>query len=175
MSLIKNGQFWLPSLLNEFLTPECRSKNCYTPSINILECELCYKVELTTPGMTKEDFNIEVIEDNQLIVTLEKKCSKDCTNDADCKCNDSSNEAAVNDDRESAPCDCTGDNAYNEKENKYLRRGFDFSSYNQTLILPDNVDKDLITAKQENGILTIRIPKKESFVESRKTKSIVVE
>lgn len=42
---------------------------------------------------------------------------------------------------------------------KYLRREFSYSKYQQAILLPDNVEKDKISAKMENGILSIEIPK----------------
>ncbi|MDR0714582.1 MAG: Hsp20/alpha crystallin family protein [Bacteroidales bacterium] len=42
---------------------------------------------------------------------------------------------------------------------KYLRREFVRSSFCQSLIFPDNVDKDNIKAKMENGVLVIELPK----------------
>ena len=41
----------------------------------------------------------------------------------------------------------------------YLRREFSYSKFEQTLILPEDVEKEKISAKVENGILTIDIPK----------------
>lgn len=49
-------------------------------------------------------------------------------------------------------------NEDNKKE-RYLRREFSYSKYSQTLILPDDVDKDKIAAKMEDGVLTIDLPK----------------
>jgi HSP20 family protein len=47
-----------------------------------------------------------------------------------------------------------------EKRNdRYLRREFSYSNFHQTLILPDNADKDNIAAHMENGVLHIEIPK----------------
>ena len=49
-----------------------------------------------------------------------------------------------------------------KEENKhilYLRREFAYGKYEQTLILPDDVEKDEISAKVENGVLTIGLPK----------------
>ena len=41
----------------------------------------------------------------------------------------------------------------------YLRREFSFSKYEQTLILPDDVDKNAISAKVEHGVMTVVLPK----------------
>ncbi len=52
------------------------------------------------------------------------------------------------------------ENEEKDKKGKFLRREFSYSQFQQTMILPENVNKDAIEAKQENGVLTITIPKK---------------
>ena len=48
-----------------------------------------------------------------------------------------------------------------EKHNgRYLRREFSYSKFQQTMILPDDVDKEKISAKVEHGVLTVDVPKK---------------
>ena len=46
----------------------------------------------------------------------------------------------------------------NKKEH-YLRREFSYSNYQQTYVLPDDIAKDDIAAKVDNGVLTITMPK----------------
>ncbi len=46
----------------------------------------------------------------------------------------------------------------NKKEH-YLRREFSYTNYQQAYTLPEDVDKTGITAKVEDGILTIVLPK----------------
>ena len=41
-----------------------------------------------------------------------------------------------------------------DKSARYLRREFSYSKFEQTLILPDDVEKDQIKARVENGVLT---------------------
>lgn len=48
----------------------------------------------------------------------------------------------------------------NKKEH-YLRREFSYSNYQQAYTLPDDVDKEKIAAKVDNGVLTITMPKLE--------------
>jgi len=51
----------------------------------------------------------------------------------------------------------------------YLRREFSYGKFEQTLILPDDVDKDKIGAKVADGVLIITLPKvvKEEQKEAR--------
>ena len=46
----------------------------------------------------------------------------------------------------------------NKKEH-FLRREFSYSNYQQTYVLPDDIVKDHIAAKVDNGVLTITLPK----------------
>lgn len=63
----------------------------------------------------------------------------------------------------------------NEKKNgRYLRREFSYTQFRQTMILPDNIDKDKIEAKVEHGILNISIPKKEILPEKAVNKVIEI-
>jgi len=45
------------------------------------------------------------------------------------------------------------------RETRYLRREFSYAKFQQTMILPDDVDKDRITARVEDGVLLIGLPK----------------
>ncbi|MDR0768976.1 MAG: Hsp20/alpha crystallin family protein [Dysgonamonadaceae bacterium] len=47
-----------------------------------------------------------------------------------------------------------------DKNERYLRKEFGYSQFKQTLILPDEIDKDVIAASYENGVLSVSIPKK---------------
>ena len=46
----------------------------------------------------------------------------------------------------------------NKKEH-FLRRELSYSNYQQTYVLPDDIEKDHIAAKVDNGVLTITLPK----------------
>ena len=50
---------------------------------------------------------------------------------------------------------------HEDKHHHYLRREFSYSNYEQNYALPDDVVKDQISAKVEDGILTITMPKTE--------------
>ena len=45
------------------------------------------------------------------------------------------------------------------KNRRYLRREFSYTKFQQTLILPDDVDKKGIGASVEHGVLTVSLPK----------------
>ncbi len=69
-----NNQNWIPSIFNDFFDNDWMVKaNATAPAINVIESEKDYKVEVAAPGMTKEDFNIHLSEDNELVISMEKK------------------------------------------------------------------------------------------------------
>jgi len=63
----------------------------------------------------------------------------------------------------------------NKDENKkehYLRREFSYSNYEQALTLPEDVEKDKIEAKVNNGVLHIILPRTQKA--EKETKRIEV-
>lgn len=52
-------------------------------------------------------------------------------------------------------------NENEEKNDNYVRREFNYSSFKRSFSLPDEVDTDKIKASHKDGILNILIPKKE--------------
>ena len=125
-TMYSNNNNWIPSIFNDFFAdPWVPSKIAGTaPAINVSEDNKEYKVEVAAPGMTKDDFKINVAND-ELVISMEKK---DDSKDAD-------------------------------KDKKYLRREFSYSKFEQHLTLPDNVERDKISAGMNDGVLTIDIPK----------------
>lgn len=49
-----------------------------------------------------------------------------------------------------------------KKNEKYWRKEFCYSEFERSFTLPDDVNKDAIAAKVENGILEITLPKTEA-------------
>ena len=67
-----NNQNWLPSIFNDFFDNEWLTRaNATAPAINVIESDKDYKVEVAAPGMTKEDFNIHISENNELVISME--------------------------------------------------------------------------------------------------------
>lgn len=46
-----------------------------------------------------------------------------------------------------------------KKNGRYLRCEFSYSKFQQTIILPDDVDKEKIAAEVKHGVLTVELPK----------------
>ncbi len=132
------SESWLPSAINDFFENSYMPRvNATAPSINVAEDDKNFNVEVAAPGMTKDDFNINLDENGDLVINMERKSHEE------------------------------------KKERKYLRREFSYSKYQQTLVLPDNVDKTKISAEVKNGVLDIQLPKL-SPDESKVTRAIEV-
>ena len=70
----RKNQDWLPSIFNDFFGNEWLVKpNFSTPAINVVETEKEYRVEVAAPGMTKDDFKINLDDENNLTINVEKK------------------------------------------------------------------------------------------------------
>ena len=117
---------WIPSVFADLFDTEYMPKaNCTAPAINVKESDKAYTVELAAPGMRKEDFNVHINNEGNLIIKMEQK----------------------------------QEHKDEEKNMRYLRREFSYSKFEQTLILPDDVKKEEIKARVENGVLTVELPK----------------
>ena len=117
---------WIPTVFNDLFYSDLMPKvNQTAPAINVKESDKAYTVELAAPGMKKEDFNVHINDEGNLVVKLESK----------------------------------QDHKEEDKNTRYLRREFSYTKFEQTLILPDDVKKDAISAKVENGVLTVELPK----------------
>lgn len=101
--------------------------NATAPAINVKETDKDYTVEVAAPGMTKDDFNVNIDKDGNLHIHMEAHTEK---KDED-------------------------------KKSHYLRREFAYSKFEQTLLLPEDVKKEAIEAKVNDGVLTVTLPKME--------------
>ena len=127
-----NGQYGLTDFFNDFFDNHSFEKvGSTTPAINVKENDKGYRLEIAAPGMCKDDFKIHINKQGNLVVEMEK---------TDCGCKDKEKDGE-------------------KKDCRYLRKEFSYSRFSQTLILPDNADKDAIDATVRNGILYVDIPK----------------
>lgn len=127
-----NGQYGLTDFFNDFFDNHSFEKvGSTTPAINVKENDKGYRLEIAAPGMCKDDFKIHINKQGNLVVEMEK---------TDCGCKDKEKDGE-------------------KKDCRYLRKEFSYSRFSQTLILPDNADKDAIDATVKNGILYVDIPK----------------
>ena len=62
-----------------------------------------------------------------------------------------------------------------EKSAKYLRREFNYTRFEQTLLLPENIDREAITAKAKHGVLKIKLPKLANIPEKEPTRVIEIQ
>ncbi|MBP5548367.1 MAG: Hsp20/alpha crystallin family protein [Bacteroidales bacterium] len=63
----------------------------------------------------------------------------------------------------------------NDEKRHYLRREFSATQFKQMLTLPENVKKDQIGAKVENGILTVTLPKYTPEEQKQLAQTITIE
>ena len=62
-----------------------------------------------------------------------------------------------------------------DKSSKFLRREFNYTRFEQMLLLPENVDREKITAKVCSGVLHITLPKLENFPAKEPTRVIEIQ
>ena len=61
-----------------------------------------------------------------------------------------------------------------DKKRNYIRREFSYQEFNQSYILPDDADREKISAKVENGVLTIDVPKLPAEKQAQAVQSIAI-
>ena len=137
-------QQWIPSIFNDFFDNNWMVRtNATAPAINVIENDKEYTVEVAAPGMTKSDFKIQVNADNDLTITMGKGCS--------CNCGKEEKKEEQQSAKAATPDDAKG---------RYLRREFSYTKFQQTLVLPEDIEPTKIEAKVTDGVLCIKIPKK---------------
>lgn len=108
-----------------------RQEAAFSPALDVQESDKEFAIQFDIPGMTKDDIKIEVHE-SKLFVSGERK--------------------RLNDVKESKD-DGEGEKSF------YTHFERSFGRFERTLTLPKNVDINQISARAENGVLTLQIPK----------------
>ena len=71
---VMRSNSWIPSVFSDLFDTEFVPKSNYTaPAINVKESDKAYTVELAAPGMKKEDFNVHINDEGNLIIKMESK------------------------------------------------------------------------------------------------------
>lgn len=137
--LVTNNS-WFPSNFNEIVNNALNVANnvarntAATPSINIIERKDAFEMQIAAPGMTREDIKLSLNEDENLVIAIEKKV-----------------ETAPDKEQEATET--------KQDQPRYLRREFGLTKFNRTYILPEDVNRDAISATAQDGILTITMPR----------------
>lgn len=109
------------------------------PAVNILEEKDMFVLELAVPGVDKKDINIQ-LEKNELIISSGLK-DIEVTNEN------------KNLDTET------------KFEKKHILEEYNYKSFKRVFTIPKSINKDEIDAQQKNGVLTVKLKKKEEEVE----------
>ncbi len=126
-----NRNNWLDSAFNDLFDMDWAPRHVATaPAVNVKESDEAFTMEVAAPGLKKEFCKVNINDEGNLVVKIENKAEQEDKANAD-----------------------------GEKTHHYLRREFSYASYEQAYMLPENVDKERISAKVEDGILTIELPK----------------
>ena len=145
----QNANVWLPSIFEDFFSDDFLgvpvSRQFATPAVNIKETEKDYDIQIAAPGMTKDDFKLNINENNELVISLEKNENKEEKNDK------------------------------NEKNGTWLRREFSYASYSQSFVIPEDVEVEKVAAKMEHGVLNIQLPKKEVVSKAPAIRQITIQ
>ena len=127
---VRRNQNWMSNIFNDIFDDNFMVRTSTTaPAINVVEKDHSYELELAAPGMTKEDFNVTLDNEGDLVIKMEKKAEK------------------------------KEEKKEEGEKGHYLRREWDYTKFQQTMLLPDDADREKISAKVDNGVLSVSIPK----------------
>ncbi len=62
-----------------------------------------------------------------------------------------------------------------QKKGHYVRREFSYTKFQQTMLLPEDTDREAIGAKVENGVLLVNMPKLKKVEVEKAKKQITIE
>ena len=141
----RNDNNWMSNFFNDFFDTDMMPRmNATAPAVNVKESDKGYVMEIAAPGLKKEYCRVSLDKDGNLNLKIEDKFEHKEEDKAE------------------------------DKKEHYLRREFNYSNYEQTYVLPEDVDKEKISAKVENGILTIDLRKMSKEAGKEENKSIEV-
>ena len=140
---------WFPTMFDDFFNTDFMPRaNNTAPAVNVKESEKAYTMELAAPGIKKEYCRVSINDEGR------------------------SAEGRLHGKNLTIAIENKQEHKHEDSHHHYLRREFSYSNYEQNYVLPDDVVKDQISAKVEDGILTITMPKTEP--KEKVTKAIEV-
>ena len=152
MLLVRRNNYsnWLNDWFDNsfFNTEDVPQTRTTAPAINVKETSEEYIMEVAVPGLKKEWVRINVTNEGLLHMAIENKMEHK---------------------EENKECSCR-----KERHERYLRHEFYYGNYEQSYTLPDDVERDKISASVADGILTIVIPKTTPEMEAKVMKNIEV-
>ncbi len=107
--------------------------------VNIQETDAAYELQMVAPGLKKEEFRIN-LDQNILTISYEHKEQKE--------------ETTENSDK---------------KEPKVLRSEYQFRSFKRSFTLNEKIDAAGISAKYNDGVLHVTMPKKQAEEKTAQT------
>ena len=150
MRTMNTSNVWFPTFFDEIfantMTPKATT---VSPAVNVTESENGYTIEMAALGMGKEDINVQLDENEDLVIKMEKK-------------------AEATSEQQSAEAEAK------KVPMRYLRHEFQMAKYEKTFILPEDVDKTQIAAHAENGVLIISLPRLVKKEEEKHIQQIMV-
>ena len=142
---VLNSNNWLSNAFDDFFNTDWMPRmNSTAPAVNVKENKDEYEMQLAAPGLKKEYCRISIDDEGNLNVKIENKFENKEEDKKD------------------------------EKKEHYLRREFSYSNYEQSYTLPKDVDKEKISAKVEDGILNITLPKLAKEEEKKTQRKIEI-
>lgn len=142
---VLNSNNWLSNAFDDFFNTDWMPRmNSTAPAVNVKENKDEYEMQLAAPGLKKEYCRISIDDEGNLNVKIENKFEKKEEDKKD------------------------------EKKEHYLRREFSYSNYEQSYTLPEDVDKEKISAKVKDGILNITLPKLAKEEEKKAQRKIEI-
>ena len=139
---VRRNQNWMSNIFNDIFDDNFMVRTSTTaPAINVVEKDRSYELELAAPGMTKEDFNVTLDNEGDLVIKMEKKA----------------------------------ENKEEGEKGHYLRREWNYTKFQQTMLLPEDANRENIAAKVEHGVLTVTIAKVRKVEPEKVRKQIEVQ
>lgn len=144
MLKVMKSNNWYPTMFDEFFNSVLPTNNASSPAVNVKEDANAYTMEIAAPGIKKEFCRVNIDAEGNLEVAIENKLE---------------HKEEHNDEN---------------KHVRYLRKEFSYTNYQQTYTLPENVVKEDIAAKVEDGVLTITLPKVTMKEEKKIQRAITI-